>query len=73
MVTDVGDREQLKALLSELKVLIHIGQHLNLVNLLGAVTAELERGQSVHSLSSVSVLYCQYRVCCQYQCYIVSS
>ena len=31
-------------LLSELKILIHIGQHLNIVNLLGAVTKNIARG-----------------------------
>jgi len=32
------------ALLSELKILIHLGQHLNIVNLLGAVTKEIRYG-----------------------------
>jgi hypothetical protein len=32
------------ALLSELKILIHIGQHLNIVNLLGAVTKDIRFG-----------------------------
>ena len=34
-------------LLSELKILIHIGQHLNIVNLLGAVTKNIARGKFV--------------------------
>lgn len=33
------------ALLSELKILIHIGQHLNIVNLLGAVTKDIRFGK----------------------------
>ena len=42
---DYTDREQVKALMSELKVLIHIGQHLNVLNLLGAVTKDTQRGK----------------------------
>ena len=33
------------ALLSELKILIHLGQHLNIVNLLGAVTKDIRFGK----------------------------
>ena len=36
----------MKALLSELKVLIHIGQHLNILNLLGAVTKNIKDGEN---------------------------
>ena len=32
------------ALLYELKILVHLGQHLNIVNLLGAVTKEIRYG-----------------------------
>jgi len=45
-ITDIGDREQLKALMSELKILIHIGSHVNILNLLGAVTVEVSRGST---------------------------
>ena len=34
----------LEALVSELKILIHLGQHLNVVNLLGACTKNINRG-----------------------------
>jgi FMS-like tyrosine kinase 1 len=44
MPKDFADREQLKALLSELKVLIHVGHHLNIVNLLGSCTKEIHKG-----------------------------
>lgn len=44
MVTDHHDMEQIKALISELKILIHIGQHLNIVNLLGACTKDISKG-----------------------------
>jgi len=44
LCVDIGDREQLKALMSELKILIHVGSHLNILNLLGAVTKEISVG-----------------------------
>ena len=47
--------EQLKSLLSELKTLNYIGRHVNIVNLLGACTANLIQGQLF-----VIVEYCQY-------------
>ena len=34
----------LEALVSELKVMIHLGPHLNVVNLLGACTKHLSKG-----------------------------
>ena len=34
----------LEALVSELKILIYLGSHLNVVNLLGACTKEIHRG-----------------------------
>jgi len=42
--TDAGNSEQLKALADELKILIHIGSHLNILNVLGAVTKDLDNG-----------------------------
>lgn len=36
----------LEALVSELKILIHLGAHLNIVNLLGACTKNLYKSQS---------------------------
>ncbi|XP_062606193.1 vascular endothelial growth factor receptor 3-like, partial [Saccostrea cucullata] len=49
------DREQMMALLSELKILIHVGQHLNIVNLLGAVTKDIRYGELY-----VIVEYCHF-------------
>ena len=45
MFTDTSDIEQIKSLISELKILIHLGQHLNIVNLLGACTKEIQKGE----------------------------
>jgi hypothetical protein len=40
----------MEALVSELKILIHLGSHLNVVNLLGACTKKISKGLS-HSVS----------------------
>lgn len=55
MVKDCTDKEQMMALLSELKILIHLGQHLNIVNLLGAVTKDIRFGEL-----NVIVEYCHF-------------
>ncbi|KAL8559545.1 hypothetical protein ACOMHN_018708 [Nucella lapillus] len=55
MVKDCTDKDQMMALLSELKILIHLGQHLNIVNLLGAVTKDIRFGEL-----NVIVEYCHY-------------
>lgn len=44
IILDIGDKDQLKALLSEMKIMIHMGSHLNILNILGAVTSELKKG-----------------------------
>lgn len=33
----------MRALISELKIMVHLGQHLNVVNLLGAVTKNIAK------------------------------
>lgn len=50
-----ADLSQRKALLAELKILIHVGRHINIVNLLGAVTKDLIKGELM-----VIVEYCRY-------------
>lgn len=35
--------QSMRSLISELKILIHLGKHLNVVNLLGAVTKDLSK------------------------------
>ena len=44
MVRSKGNVAALEALVSELKILIHIGSHLNVVNLLGACTKNVSKG-----------------------------
>ncbi|XP_052089662.1 vascular endothelial growth factor receptor 1-like [Mytilus californianus] len=52
---DCTDKEQMMALMSELKIMIHLGQHLNIVNLLGAVTKEIKYGKLM-----VIIEYCHF-------------
>ena len=47
MISDVGSHEQTSSLLSEVKLLIQLGPHPNIVNLLGAYTQELNKGQFI--------------------------
>jgi hypothetical protein len=47
MVRSQTNAAALEALVSELKILIHLGAHLNVVNLLGACTKTLIRGNTV--------------------------
>lgn len=45
MVKSHGNMIALKALTSELKIMIHLGSHLNVVNLLGACTKNISKGK----------------------------
>ena len=55
MVRSQGNMLALKALMSELKIMIHLGSHLNVVNVLGACTKRVARGELL-----VIVEYCRY-------------
>ncbi len=55
MLKERADMSQRKSLLAELKILIHVGRHMNIVNLLGAVTKDLIKGELM-----VVVEYCRY-------------
>jgi len=39
-----ADKQYLKALLSELKIMIYLGNHPNLIQIMGAYTRELSKG-----------------------------
>ncbi|XP_055305941.1 basement membrane-specific heparan sulfate proteoglycan core protein-like isoform X2 [Sitodiplosis mosellana] len=43
MVKNIASNEVMRALLSELKIMVHLGRHLNVVNLLGAVTKDITK------------------------------
>ena len=55
MVKPQADITYMKALMAELKIMIHIGKHLNIVNLLGASTVRLSRRELL-----VIVEYCRF-------------
>jgi FMS-like tyrosine kinase 1 len=55
MLKERADMSQRKSLLAELKILIHVGRHMNIVNLLGSVTKDLIKGELM-----VVVEYCRY-------------
>jgi hypothetical protein len=44
MIKSATNVSALEALVSELKILIYLGSHLNVVNLLGACTKQISRG-----------------------------
>ncbi|KAL1438156.1 hypothetical protein MTO96_048246 [Rhipicephalus appendiculatus] len=50
-----ADMSQRKALMAELKILIHLGRHLNIVNIIGAVTKNVAKGELM-----VIVEYCKF-------------
>ena len=58
MVKPQADISYIKALMAELKIMMHLGRHLNIVNLLGACTVGLARRELL-----VIVEYCR---CCQF-------
>lgn len=45
MVKSNADAAAIESLVSELKIMIHLGSHLNVVNLLGACTKDIVKGQ----------------------------
>ncbi|XP_069676981.1 mast/stem cell growth factor receptor-related protein Kit-like [Periplaneta americana] len=55
MVKGVADRTVVKALATELKIMGHLGRHLNIVNFLGAWTKNLARMELM-----IIVEYCRY-------------
>ncbi|GLG93183.1 Protein sevenless [Gryllus bimaculatus] len=55
MVKRTANFSYLKALASELKIMVHLGRHLNVVNLLGACTGNIQRQELL-----VIVEYCRF-------------
>lgn len=43
MVKKNADQSYIKALASELKIMVHLGKHINVVNLLGACTKNVAK------------------------------
>lgn len=61
MVKPNTEDEIMRALISELKIMVHLGQHLNVVNLLGAVTKNIARREypkiNIHSFNFKEFFY----------------
>ena len=49
MVRSEANVSAMEALISELKILVYLGSHLNVVNLLGACTKQLHKGNKLIS------------------------
>lgn len=45
MVKKNADQSYIKALASELKIMVHLGKHINVVNLLGACTKNVAKSK----------------------------
>lgn len=63
MVRSYADLSALASLVSELKILIHLGSHLNIVNLLGACT-DVANGLNLNCLIPIyfkSISFCLFR------------
>ena len=56
MVKSQTDNDALESLVSELKILIHLGPHLNVVNLIGAYTQDIAAGDIAHSIPKHFIL-----------------
>ena len=44
-------KDVLKSLMSELKIMSHLGSHPNIVNLLGAITTNIQRSRNFENIS----------------------
>ena len=56
MVKRDADITYVKALMAELKIMVHLGKHINIVNLLGACTTELKSRRELMMI----VEYCRF-------------
>lgn len=55
MIKSALNTSTLECLASELKIMIHLGPHLNVVNLLGACTTEIVNGIIINRLINDSI------------------
>lgn len=52
-----ADASALQSLVSELKIMIHLGSHLNVVNLLGACTKRISKGNPKNVFKLKMILF----------------
>lgn len=57
MVNSTRNPVAIKALVSELKIMIHLGSHLNVVNLLGACTKDIDTGYKQSNSENIRVFH----------------
>ena len=69
MIRSMTDAAALESLVGELKIMIHLGSHVNVVNLMGACT-DISKGQSLYSpnnyekiFNNISEFLMQYHHC----------
>lgn len=60
MVKPNTDPSYIKALASELKIMIHLGRHLNVVNLLGAYTGNINKSNIIFYCSNSYIILKKY-------------
>jgi len=56
MVKKNADNTYIKALASELKIMVHLGKHLNVVNLIGACTKDIAKSKCMSLLNVTHLL-----------------
>ena len=56
MVKKNADNTYIKALASELKIMVHLGKHLNIVNLIGACTKDIAKSKCMSLLNVTHLL-----------------
>lgn len=57
MIKSQSDVVAMDALIRELKILIYLGSHLNVVNLLGACTKDIAKGICIHLFYILALLW----------------
>lgn len=61
MVKKNADQTYIKALASELKVMVHLGKHINVVNLLGACTENVAKSKLSILRNMTNIKMCYFR------------
>lgn len=55
-------KDVLKSLMSELKIMSHLGSHPNIVNLLGAVTTNIQRSKNLDFFSGKALSFYNWEI-----------
>jgi hypothetical protein len=60
MVRSQANLAAMEALISELKILVYLGSHLNVVNLLGACTKQIHKGIKINNSTMLLFFICLF-------------